>query len=181
GAATVMERGYVSRSWRSVLVRDRITQDAEAFDLHLAYIARLHVERRLAEETDSRRGAGDDHVANFERRRFTQSRDQRWDVEDQVGRIGRLHHVPVEARFQVQAAAARGKLIGRDQLRTEAARAIEVLAQCPLLPAPLKFTHGTVVEKRVTPHVFERLFLRDVAAGLADDDRELSFKIERIG
>ena len=49
------------------LINDRIDQHAEAFELDLADVARLHPQRRLPSEAYARGRAGDDDVARLER------------------------------------------------------------------------------------------------------------------
>ena len=48
------------------IVLNGIPQDAEAIDLHLEDIARLHIDRWLARSSDTARSPCDDHVSGFQ-------------------------------------------------------------------------------------------------------------------
>ena len=73
-----------------------------------------------------------------------------------------------------------GDLVLRHQPGAERAGADKVLAGRDLLRMLLIVADRAVVENRVAGDVVERVSLRDVAAALADDDREFAFPIEII-
>ena len=63
------------------------------------------------------------------------------------------------------------ELVGGDDDRPHRAEAVEALALEPLHVLLLQVARGDVVDDRVAEHVLERVGLRDVAAGRADDRR----------
>ncbi len=65
-------------------------------------------------------------------------------------------------------------------MRAEAAGVGEILAGRELVRMALPIAHCRVVEGRISGHMGHRPALRDIAAGLADDDRKLAFVVEHF-
>ena len=73
------------------------------------------------------------------------------------------------------------ELVGRHQPRPETAGALEILAEAELPVVALIFAHRTFVIAGIAGDMIEGVLAFDVAAGLADDHRQLAFVIVSLG
>ena len=108
-------------------------------------------------------------------------RDQRRDVEDQIGGGGALHDAAVEPHLDFQAMRAGRQFVGADENRAERPGIVEILADRPLRRAELKVADRSVVEDRIGADMREPGCTRYVAAALADHRDQLAFVIELVG
>src|SRR5271154_3302994 len=99
----------------SNLVRDRVDQGAEASDLHLAGVAGLHPELRLAPPADAGRGARQHDVAGLEGEGLAEEGDTGGDVEDQLASVAVLDDFTVEPGRDLQPLGAGRDLVGGDE------------------------------------------------------------------
>src|SRR5688572_27984088 len=93
------------RAHASVLLVDGVAQHADAFDLYLAHVARLHEARRLLAPAYARRRAGGDHIARNQREDRRRIADELRNAEDHVARVAALHHLAVEPGLELEFAA----------------------------------------------------------------------------
>src|SRR6266480_5604323 len=132
-----------------LLVRDRVDEHADALDVDLAGIARLHPHRvRLARVADAGARPGKYDIARLERHALADIGDGLGDREHHIVGVVGLHDLSVESALDLQPLAAGGHLVGRDHPGTEAAGAVEILAHGPLRGLTLKFAHRAFVAAR---------------------------------
>src|SRR3974390_2278690 len=166
----------VARPYLQFLVLDRIAQRADAFDLDFGDVTGLHPHwLRLACMADAGRRAGEQNVARLECHTLGQIDERLRDWKHQQVRVGRLHHLAVEPRLDLQPLAAARQFVGSDHPRADAARAVEILAHAPLRRMPLIFADGAFVADRVAGDAVERGRHRDMLRALADNAHPLPF------
>src|SRR6266849_8038623 len=167
---------------RLLLVLDRVDQHADARDVDLAGVARLHPDRvGLARVADAGGRAGEDDVAGLERDALRDIGDGLGDRKHHVVGVVRLHDLPVEPRLDFQALAAGRQLVDGDHPRAEAAGAVEILAHVPLRGLALIFAHRAFVAAGISGNARICVRSREVLGPLADDEDELGFVVERLG
>src|SRR6266511_2902439 len=134
-----------------LFVVDRVDEHADALDVDLAGIARLHPHRvRLARVTDTGGRPGTHDIATLERYDLGDIGDGHGDREHHIVGVVGLHDLSVESALDLQTLAAGGHLVGRDHPRAEAAGVVEILAHGPLRGLALKFAHRAFVAARIS-------------------------------
>src|SRR5258706_2379456 len=157
---------------------DGIAQHADALDLGLHQVARLHELRGSAGEADAfRRPRGED-VPGLERhsRRELGDEARQLEVQELGVRVLLRHAVHAAADAQVRGI----ERVRGDDPWAHRARSVEALALVPLpAMAPLDVAPRDVVDHGVSPDVAHRVAFRYVLAAGADNDAELRFPVER--
>src|SRR5581483_1888947 len=69
---------------------------ADFLDLNSTFIAGLQPTRRAAGKANARGRSGCNDIAGLEREHARQIRDQTWDAENEIARVGFLHHFAVQ-------------------------------------------------------------------------------------
>src|SRR5690242_3640295 len=159
------------------LVDDRIAQDGELLDLDLDDIAGLHPERWSALGAHAAGRAADDDVTGLEPGESRAIFDLPRDIEDHVLDLRFLHDLPVEAGDELELGEL-AELVRRHLPRAERAGVGKILAWRELVSVALEVADAAVVVAGVAGNKAHRLAAGDVAAALADDDRELALEIE---
>src|SRR5712671_3991227 len=171
---------FIRRRAPSALGDDRIAEHADsAVDLDLDHVSRLHPQGRLTGEADPLRRAGRDDVAGDQRRPIRAIRDQGWNVEDQVVDPGVLDLLAVEPGHQMETRRV-GDFVRGDDPRAKPASRVEILAGGDRM-LELDVPYRAVVEAGVTKDMAQGVGFGDVAAGLADDQRQLALVVEVAG
>ena len=109
---------------KSPLVYHRMPQNSDLLYLDLDDIPRFHPYGRLARTTDATACASGDDVAGLEGTKIGYSLDDLRDIEHQIGRVVRLHDLPIESCLKRQSARAAGQLV-RGDTWTKSARRVE--------------------------------------------------------
>jgi hypothetical protein len=149
---------------------DRVRQPAEALDVDLDDVARLHGAR-------VRRRPGEDDVARLERDRPAEVRELIRDAEEHVVG-GRLLHEPL-VHVRAEGEVGGVELRRRHELGSE--REEPVLPLDPQHRAAVgvaEVVHPDVVGARVAGYMVEHLVNRHALHSPTDDDRELALVVE---
>ena len=137
------------------------------------------VARGLAGVADAARRAGGDDVAGVERDDLRQVDDELDRPEHELVGRGALHGLAVERG--ADGPAARGQLVGGDQVRAERRGVLERLALQELLGAVLEVAHAHVVHHRVARDRRLRRGRVGVPHRGADHDGELGLPVDLVG
>src|SRR6185369_3784041 len=129
-------------STRRIHLNNGIAQYADAFDLDFHRVAR-------AQRTDSRRGAGQDHVARLERHHGGDELDEKITRENHVARVAVLADLAVDARLQRE----RGDVELRLDAWADRREGVEAFAARELHVLLLQVARGDVVRAGEAAHV----------------------------
>lgn len=155
----------------------RVSQGADAFDGALYHIAGLQELRRVEAHADAGGGAGGDDGAGQQRHVGGQLLDDVRDGGNQQVCGGILPQLPVDAGGNMQG-RRKGDLISGDNTETHRGKAIQTLAEVPLLMSGLQDAGRHIVEDGVAEDVVRRVFRLHVFRRLADNDRQLGLVVQ---
>ena len=149
---------------------DRVREPAQAGDLDLDDVARLHRPR-------VRRRAGEDDVPGLERDQAAEVGELVGDGEEQVVRGRLLHDLPVQER--AQGVVGRVELGGGHELGPDRQEAVLALhAQHRAAVGVAEVVQADIVGGRVAGDVVEHLVDRDALHRPPDDHRELALVVQ---
>src|SRR5271163_2498551 len=153
----------------------RLNAEARNADAH--GLPRLEILRRPPPHSDSRRGAGGDHISGTQTHELADVRDEMCGPEYHRARIAALEAMAIDLEPQIQSLRVRYFIFG-DQPRTNRREGVAALALVPLAAAlELVSTLGHIVDYTVAGDVIESPFDRHILSRFADDDAKFHFPI----
>ena len=157
----------------------RVSQSADAFNGALYHIAGLQEFRWVEAHADAGGSAGGDDGAGQQRHAGGQLLNDVRDGGNQQVCGGVLPQLAVDTGGDMQG-RWKGDLISGDDAGAHGSKAVQTLAEIPLLMGGLQDTGRHIVEDSVAEDVVRRVFRIHVFRRLADDDRQLGLVVQSL-
>ena len=155
----------------------RVPQGTDALDGALYHIAGLQEFRRVEAHADAGRSAGGDDGAGQQRHAGGQLLDDVRNGGDQQVCGGVLPQLAIDAGGDVQG-GWKGDLVSGDDTGAHGGKAVQTLAEIPLLIGGLQNAGRHIVENGIAEDVVRRVFRFHVFRRPTDDDCQLSFIVQ---
>ena len=130
---------------------DRVRQGADALDLAPHFVARDEEAGRVHPHSDARRGAGGDDGACAEGHALRQLGDDVVDVKDLKAGVGVLPLFAVDKAPDGELGRINLELVRRDDAGADGGKAVEALAEIPLLVRGLDVPGRDIVQDGKIP------------------------------